>query len=347
MNLALPIKEKLSLKSYNTFNFDAIGEQVAFIQNNGHLISIIKKAKQANWPLLILGGGSNVILKSKITGLVIIMRNSQIEVVRDDNNCAYVEAESGVIWDDFVKYTLSQGYYGLENLSLIPGTIGASPIQNIGAYGVEVKDFIHELTALEINTMEFIKFKGSECKFGYRDSIFKSELKGQYIISAVTFKLSKIPQIKINNKNLQKMLDEHNSTEVTPDLIRNCVIKLRGERLPDVSELGNVGSFYVNPVISQDKLAEILTTYPDIVYYPQENNQVKISAGNLISKCGLAGFKNLDKGVGIYKNNPLVLINYGTGTAADILELSIMIIDRVFEKFGIQLKMEPTIYGGP
>lgn len=336
--------KNLSLKPYNSFRFDVSASRVVFVDRIEQLTKILGILDFNTLPPIVLGGGSNVLLKSNIDGLVIVMKTNGVRIIQRTKTHTFIQVESGFGWDQFVKYALSQKLYGLENLSLIPGTVGASPIQNIGAYGVEIKDFLYELDAIKIVNNKKETFTNYDCKFGYRDSVFKNELKDKYIISSVTFKLSNTPQINLSDRKLLESIGDQ-YRQITPEILRKHVIKIRSARLPDIEKVGNAGSFYLNSIVSKETFNQIHANYPDVIFYPIDNGSIKISAGWMIERCGFRGFKNLCKGVGVYDKNPLVLVNYGTGSGNNIIELSNQIIESVRDKFDINLVIEPTIYG--
>lgn len=336
------IKQPFNLKKYNTFGFSVQSLSGAVISSANQLIEAIGAAQMNQTPMIIIGRGSNIVLKNNLPGLALIIRIPGIEVLADHPDHVYIRVGAGVEWDELVQYSLNQGWYGLENLSIIPGTVGACPIQNVGAYGVEIKDFFHELTALEINTLQEKILHHSDCNFQYRDSIFKNEYKDKYIIMSVTFKLSKNPKINLVDINLRKELEHIPSHEISPEKVRSAVIAIRTRRLPDVNDIGSAGSFFMNPIIEENLFTKIFSQHEDLLFTPLDQNRFKISAGWLIKKCGWQGYK--EEGVGIYEHNPLILINHGGGTGEQLLALSEKIEHSVFTTFGIKLKMEPRLY---
>ena len=336
------IKRPFDLKAYNTFGFSVKSMAGAVISSVNQLVETIESAQLNQLPIIIIGGGSNIVLKNNLPGLALIIKIPGVEIIEDHAEHVYIRVGAGVVWDELVQYSLNQGWYGLENLSIIPGTVGACPIQNVGAYGVEIKDFFHELTALDINTLQEKILTNNDCFFQYRDSIFKNEYKDKYVITSVTFKLSKNPQINLTDLNLRKELGHLSYDEISPESVRSAVIAIRNRRLPKVENIGNAGSFFMNPVVEERLFSNIFSQHEDLLFTPLDQNRFKISAGWLIDKCGWKGYRN--NGVGVYEKNPLVLINHGGGTGAQLLALSEKIEHSVLTTFGIKLKMEPRLY---
>lgn len=336
------ITQPFDLKTFNTFGFAANAKAGALISSMPELHAALDYAKTNQIPLLTIGGGSNIILKTPLPTLALIIRIPGIEFIGEQDEQVFIRVGAGVEWDELVKWSLEQQYYGLENLSIIPGTVGACPIQNVGAYGVEIKDFFHELTALEISSLKEKTFTKEDCCFKYRDSIFKNEYRDQFIITSVTFKLHKKPHLNLIDRNLQKELSHIPEHEITPMHVRNAVIAIRTRRLPDVKMIGNAGSFFMNPIIHADLFHQIYAQYPEVLFTELQDHQYKISAGWLIERCGWKGFQ--DKAVGVFEINPLVLVNRGGGTAKELLALSEKIINSVYQTFGVELKMEPRLY---
>jgi UDP-N-acetylmuramate dehydrogenase len=336
------IKQPFDLKNFNTFGFAAQSQAGALISSLEELYTAINFAKSKQLPLLTIGGGSNIVLKENLPRLVLIIRIPGVELLKDEQDHVLIRVGAGVEWDDLVQYSLNQKWYGLENLSIIPGTVGACPIQNVGAYGVEIKDFFHELSAFEIDTLQEKVLSKDDCRFSYRDSIFKNAYRDRFIITSVTFKLSKKPKINLIDRNLRKELNHLAEHEITPEHVRKAVITIRTRRLPDVKYIGNAGSFFMNPIIDETLFYDVYTRYPDLLFTELDDKQYKVSAGWLIERCGWKGFQ--DKAVGVFDINPLVLVNRGGGTASELLALSDKIIQSVYETFGISLKMEPRLY---
>ena len=333
----MKIQQNISLKQYNTFGIDATAKRFVVVNSLQDLKSLISTEKD----IFLLGGGSNMLLTSDIKKLVVHLNLKGVIVNDTDKNVVYVTSEAGENWHEFVLWCISQNYGGLENLSLIPGNVGTSPIQNIGAYGVEIKDTFHQLEALEIETGKIKIFKNKDCNFGYRDSVFKNELKGKYIIVNLTFKLTK-DNHKINTSyGAIKELLQNKETPTIKD-ISNAIISIRQSKLPDPKEIGNSGSFFKNPVIPSNLFETIQEKYPTIPHYVISKNEVKIPAGWLIEQCGFKGKRFGDTGV--HTKQALVLVNYNNATGKEIYSLAQKIQEKVKEIFNIELAIEVTIF---
>lgn len=291
--------------------------------------------------LLVLGGGSNVLLTKDFDGMVICVRMLGIEKLHEDDEHVWVKAMAGEVWHNFVLWCIQKGYGGVENLSLIPGCVGAAPMQNIGAYGVEIKDTFDSLEAMDIETAEFKTFTKAACKFGYRESVFKNEVKGKYIISSVTFRLTKQPVLNMSYGAIQQTLQKHGITDPSIKDVSNAVIEIRSSKLPDPKKLGNSGSFFKNPEIPSSQFDQLKQTYPEMVGYPAPNNQIKVAAGWLIEQCGWKG--KVVGHTGSHKDQALVLVNYGGATGDEIWQLALAIQQSVKDKFGIDIIPEVNI----
>jgi len=287
-----------------------------------------------------LGGGSNMLLLNNFDGLVIRMNIRGIEH-RISHNDVFIEAGAGEVWNDLVNFCVIRGYAGLENLSLIPGSVGASPIQNIGAYGVELKDVFRSCNAFELSTGEFRTFSKEDCRFGYRESVFKGELKEQYIIVSVKFQLSLTPQFNLKYGAIEQELVSRHITSPTIKDVSQVVSHIRVSKLPDPSTIGNAGSFFKNPVISEDIFKSLQIKFPEIVHYPAGDSKIKLAAGWLIEQCGWKG--KVAGHTGTWKNQALVLVNHGGATGAEVYAFSSQIIDSVYAKFGVSLQREVNI----
>ncbi len=335
------ILQNISLKSYNTFGIDVSAQY--FIEANSiadiQEILTTQEFKQ-NTPL-ILGGGSNVLLTKNFEGLVVKNNLKGIEVVKEDEQYVFVKAAAGEVWHELVMWCIQHQYAGLENLSLIPGCVGASPMQNIGAYGVEIKDTFYELEALEISTGEIKTFSKNDCEFGYRESVFKRQLKNQYIILSVTFCLSKIPKFHIEYGAIKQELDKLKVSALSIQAISQAIINIRSSKLPNPKDIGNAGSFFKNPEVTAHVFQKIKSNYPQLVAYPLDNGNYKLAAGWLIEQAGLKGYRNQDAGV--HALQALVLVNYGNATGSDIYNLSTYVMETVKQKFSIQLEREVNI----
>lgn len=334
----MKIKNNHSLKKYNSFGIDINSRYFAMIKNDADIDELLAWRKQSDQELLLVGGGSNMLFKNDFQGLTAIIETKGIEIVREDNEYTYVKATAGEIWHQFVRWTVESGYAGLENLSLIPGTVGAAPMQNIGAYGVELADCFDELEAVELATGNIKTFNKQACQFDYRDSYFKSTAFGEYLIKNITVKLSKNPQWKINYAGLKNSLA---GQELNALNISDAVIALRQSKLPDPAIIGNAGSFFKNPIISQAQWENIKQSHPTLSGYLQKNGDIKISAAWLIDQCGWKGKQQGDAGV--YKKHALVLVNYGDASGEDVWSLAENIITSVNKRFGIRLEAEPRL----
>jgi UDP-N-acetylmuramate dehydrogenase len=338
----LQIQENVSLKNFNTFGIDANARYFAEIAHADELAELFADAQWLQTPRLVLGGGSNMLMVNDFDGLVIRLNIRGIEhrISHDD---VFVEAGAGEVWNDLVNYCVDHGYAGMENLSLIPGSVGASPIQNIGAYGVELKDVFESCQAFEIATGNIKTFTKADCKFGYRESVFKSELAGQYIIVSVKFHLSLTPHFNLKYGAIEQELAARGITQPTLKDVSQVVSHIRVSKLPDPSTIGNAGSFFKNPVISAAEFQPVIAQFPDVVNYPAGEGQVKLAAGWLIEQCGWKG-KTVGN-TGTWKNQALVLVNHGGATGEEVYSFSSQIIDSVYTKFGVTLQREVNIIG--
>ncbi|MTI30328.1 UDP-N-acetylmuramate dehydrogenase [Xanthovirga aplysinae] len=337
----MEILRNTSLKPFNTFGIDVKAKFFCSVTSIQELKDALNNPLFIDLPKLILGGGSNVLFTKPFEGLVIKLELKGKEVIKEDENHAWIKVGAGENWHNFVLHTISSGYSGLENLSLIPGTVGAAPLQNIGAYGVEVKESIEHLEAFNIKEQQIQVFQNQECQFGYRHSIFKNELRGQFIILNVTFKLNKKPDFKISYGAIKETLNEMKIDTLSPKVVSEAVIKIRQSKLPDPNQIGNAGSFFKNPYISIHELKILQKNYPNIPFYPQSNETVKIPAGWLIEKSGWKG-KNLGN-AGVHEKQALVLVNRGNAQGNEIKMLAEEIQSSVEEKFGIKIHPEVNI----
>lgn len=336
----LQIHENFSLKNLNTFGVEAFSRWYTEINTEQDLVMLFEDEKWKSVDKLILGGGSNMLFTRDFEGLVIKMNIRGI-VHKEMGNDIFVQAGGGEVWHDVVMYSVNRNYAGLENLSLIPGSVGASPIQNIGAYGVELKDVFYSCSAFEIKTGKMKVFSKEECKFGYRDSIFKTELKGQYIITEVIYKLSLTPSFNTSYGAIEQELQKRNISNPTIKDISEVVSLIRVSKLPDPSTIGNAGSFFKNPVISFTEFRQLQSTFPDIVHFLLIDGNVKLAAGWLIEQCGWKG--KVVGHTGTWKNQALVLVNHGGATGNEVYLLSDAIIKSVNERFKILLEREVNI----
>lgn len=335
----MEIKEFLSLKEYNSFNIDVKSVYSFFSYNEKDLIDFLKSGIAQDNKYYILGGGSNVLFTENYEGTIIFMRNKGIDLLDDDNDFVQLKVQAGELWDDFVNYCVTNNYGGVENLSLIPGTVGAAPVQNIGAYGIEVKDVIHEVEVLNRNTLKKEVFSNEKCNFKYRSSIFKQYFKNKYIILNVTFKLQKKHKLNIEYGAIKEVLK--NKENITISDVRNAVIEIRESKLPDYKTFPNAGSFFKNPIVSEFKFNKLKEKYPKLVSYVLEDGTYKLAAGQLIDMANWKGKRK--NGVGVHDKQALVIVNYNNATGKDILNFSKIIQQSVFEKFGVDIEREVTI----
>jgi UDP-N-acetylmuramate dehydrogenase len=326
-------------KISNTFGIDVWADEVIQILQDADLQDFLLSEK-AQKPFLVLGEGANVLFTKDFKGTVLKMETKGIEVASEDDNQVVVRAKAGENWDDFVRYTLSKGYFGLENLALIPGKVGSCPIQNIGAYGREVKDFITKVYAMSVKDAHVRTFSNADCAFGYRSSVFKQALKGQYVITTVEFSLSKKANLSINYADLQQQLASKST--ISAQDVYDAVAAVRNAKLPDYKTLGNAGSFFKNPLVSITDFEKIKQKYNNLTVYPVDNETVKLAAGQLIDLLGWKG-KRIGN-AGVHPQQALVLVNYGNANGLEILHLAQEIQKDVYANFGINLEMEVNIY---
>jgi UDP-N-acetylmuramate dehydrogenase len=336
----MKVLENISFKDFTTFRTGGTARWFFCVQSVEEVRSAILFAKEKKLPFFILGGGSNVLVSDDgYFGVVIQMKIMGMRFEEKENGLVSVTAGAGEDWDGFVGETVSRGLVGLENLSLIPGTVGAAPVQNIGAYGREVKDIIFEVEIFDTETFEIKKIPNKACGFGYRDSFFKSEEGKENIILNVSFDLKKNGELKMEYKDVQEYFSKNNISSVGVVDVRKAVIAIRKEKLPDVNKYGTAGSFFKNPILSQERIEEMLRIYPDMPVYSAGINTKKVPAGWLLDRvCGLRGFQR--GGVGTYKNQALVIVNHGNATTKDILEFAQSLQDEVKNKTGIILEPE-------
>jgi len=338
----LQIQENVSLKNFNTFGIDVFAKYFVEISHADELRELFSDPQWLQNERLVLGGGSNMLFKKDFDGLVIRMNIRGIDH-RISHNEVVVVAGAGEVWNDLVNYCVAHEYAGLENLSLIPGSVGASPIQNIGAYGVELQDVFLTCNAFEIASGTFKTFTKEDCRFGYRDSVFKAEIKGQYIIVSVKFHLSLVPDTKLHYGAIKDELAKREITSPTIKDVSEVVSHIRVSKLPDPSTIGNAGSFFKNPVIPIDEFKAIQSYFPEIVNYPAGDGEIKLAAGWMIEQCGWKG--KVVGNTGTWKNQALVLVNHGGATGEEVYSLSSQIIDSVYSKFGVTLEREVNIIG--
>jgi len=332
------IVNNISLKSLNTFGIDVYAKQFATFKSLDDLNMLFGSG---NPQPLILGGGSNILFTKNVDGLVLKNEIAGIEKVKEDDEHIYVKAGAGENWHRFVLYCLEHNYAGIENLALIPGNVGASPMQNIGAYGVEIKDVFHSLEAFDMEEKKLLLFDKSGCSFGYRESVFKNKYKGRFIITSVTYKLSKKPVFNTSYGAIETELEKMKVETLSIQAIANAVINIRSSKLPDPKVIGNAGSFFKNPEVENTHFEKLKIEFPNIVGYKLENGHVKLAAGWLIEQCGWKGYRKGD--AGCHEKQALVLVNYADATGEEIFELSTEIIRSVFNKFNVFLEREVNI----
>ena len=334
----MDIIEQVSLKPYNTFGVASIAQYFAEIESKKDIDELIAWHQQHDLGYLLVGGGSNLLFKNDYQGLVAHIQLKGKAVIATDSDASYVRAGAGESWHKFVRWTINQGLAGLENLSLIPGTVGAAPIQNIGAYGIELVDRLHSVEAVDLETGKSREFDVAECQLGYRDSYFKSVGLGRYLITAVTFRLPHKPEWKVAYAGVKDKLE---GKALSSRLISDTIIAIRQSKLPDPAVIGNAGSFFKNPIMSESAWQVLKDKHADLPGYPQDNQRVKISAAWLIDQCGWKGKKQ--GSAGVYDKHALVLVNHGDATGADLWEVAESVIASVEDKFALTLVPEPRV----
>lgn len=339
--MSLQVQSGVSLKPFNSFGVDVQARLFAEAHSDAEVREALAYAASNAVPLLVIGGGSNLLLTADIQALVLRMATRGIRVLSDDGSQVVIEAEAGEPWHPFVQHTLAQGLAGLENLSLIPGTVGAAPMQNIGAYGVEIKDVFAGLTALDRQTGELRDFSLEECNFAYRDSLFKQQ-PGRWLILRVRFTLNRTAHLHLEYGPVRQRLTEQGIDHPTPTDVSQAICSIRSEKLPDPAVLGNAGSFFKNPLVPAALVTRLKLEYPDLVAYAQPGGQMKLAAGWLIEKAGWKGFREADAGV--HKLQALVLVNYGGATGLQLLDLAQRIQKDISQRFSVELEMEPNRY---
>jgi UDP-N-acetylmuramate dehydrogenase len=337
------------LKAHNTFGFDVRAQFACRIEREAQLMAAVRDPRALGLPRLVLGGGSNVVLTADFAGLVLLVALRGRQVVREDDDAWYVEAAGGEPWHEFVAWTLSQAMPGLENLALIPGTVGAAPIQNIGAYGLEMCERFVSLRAVELATGEVVELDAQACRFGYRDSFFKREGRDRFVITSVTFRLPKVWQPRAGYADLARALSANDpaglsagsdNAQPTAQAIFDAVVSVRRAKLPDPLELGNAGSFFKNPVVDAAQFDALKLREPEVVSYPQPDGRVKLAAGWLIDRCGWKG--RAMGAAAVHERQALVLVNRGGASGAEVLALAKAVQRDVLERFGVELEAEPV-----
>ena len=339
--MSLILQEAVSLKPFNTFGVEVQARWFAEARTDDEVRTALAEAERRGISLLPVGGGSNLLLTADVDALVLRMASRGLRILEDDGERVVVEAEAGEPWHPFVQWSLAQGLCGLENLSLIPGTVGAAPMQNIGAYGVEIKDVFVGLTALDRQTGELREFALEECAFAYRDSLFKQQ-PGRWLILRVRFALSRKMALHLDYGPVRQRLQAEGIEVPSAADVSRAICAIRSEKLPDPAVLGNAGSFFKNPLVPVEQAERIRAEHPDLVSYPAGEGQVKLAAGWLIERAGWKGFRDGDAGV--HRLQALVLVNYGSATGAQLLALARRIQADILARFGIELEIEPNIF---
>ena len=334
------IKTNFDLTKFNTFGISVYAKFFTEVNKEEELIKIFNSEIFKNNQNFFLGGGSNVLFTKDFPGIIILNKLKGIEILEENENEVLIKSMSGEMWHDLVTFTVDHGYWGIENLAFIPGTVGAAPMQNIGAYGVELKDTLQKIETIEVLTGEKKIFENKECYFGYRDSIFKNKFKNKYFITAVILKLNKKPNPKLEYKILAEFLEKNKIGINDPKNISKAVTEIRKSKLPDPKIIGNAGSFFKNAFLSKDKLNELLRLYADIPFFEEDEN-IKIPTAWLIEKSGWKGYRKGN--VGVHDKQALVLINLGGASGEDIKNLAEKIMSSVFTKFGIMLNLEVNL----
>jgi UDP-N-acetylmuramate dehydrogenase len=337
------IQENISLKKLNTFGINVLAKYFASFNTVDQIKELLefKQLPVAHCPLLVLGGGSNILFTKNFDGLVLKNELRDIEKIKEDNDYVYIKAAAGENWHQFVLHCIDNNWAGVENLSLIPGNVGAAPMQNIGAYGVEIKDVFESLEAFDMHEKKIVQFSIRDCAFDYRESVFKKKYKNQFIITSVSFRLSKQPRFHTSYGAIEQELEKMGVTQLSIKAIADAVINIRSSKLPDPAVMGNAGSFFKNPEVAQATFDDLHSKFPGITGYPLNNGCVKLAAGWLIEQCGWKGFREGD--AGCHSKQALVLVNYSNATGKDIYSLSEKIIVSVKEKFEIALEREVNI----
>ena len=333
------MKTNVSLRPYNSFGFDAVAKQFAEINAISDLQALIQSGALQRQKTLILSGGNNILFQNEVfDGIVVYINTKGIEILREDGNDVVVHAQAGEDWPDFVRFCVGKGWHGVENLAHIPGKVGAAPVQNIGAYGMELKDSFLQCEAMDLSTGESKVFTKEECRFGYRESVFKGELKGRYVITSVDFLLKKSAPLHLEYGNITTYLEQNGIESPTLQQLHDAICAIRDAKLPDVKQIGSAGSFFKNPVIERTQFEALKKDYPTMPHYDEPNGMVKVPAGWLIEQAGWKGWR--DEHVGVYDKQALVLVHYGGGKGHDIVELAHRIQGSVEEKFGIRISPE-------
>jgi UDP-N-acetylmuramate dehydrogenase len=340
---AMIIQRDKALRHFNTLGLQSHARAFATVSSDEDLLAALEWVRAQQMPVLPMGEGSNVVLSERIDALVLRQQTKGIDVLQTNKHKVTLRVAAGESWHGLVQWTLLQGLYGLQNLALIPGTVGAAPIQNIGAYGVELESALVRVHAMRIADTSRLILDKESCEFAYRDSIFKRELMDQVVITAVDLMLSLTPDIDIRYPALQRYFNEHSHLAPTPESVYEAVVNIRRERLPDPAIEPNAGSFFKNPVVQREQARILAELSPQLPQFPQPDDSVKLSAAWMIEHCGWKGYRRDE--VGVHPHHALVLVNYGSNSAARLLSLAADIADSVYQTFGVQLEREPRLYG--
>ena len=336
------ILENAQLKDLNSFGLDVTAKQLCIYHLPDDIRNLIEQnGGLADKRILIIGGGCNLVFVNNFDGLVIHPANAYIDIITETDDHCFVKAGAGTVWDELVAWAVERNLGGLENLSLIPGTVGASPVQNIGAYGCEAKDIIESVNVVSLTDGSLSTLSNTDCRFGYRDSAFKHELKDRYLVDSVVYRLSKKPQFVTHYGSLSGEIEKLGGPSLRT--IRQAVINIRNSKLPDPKVMGNVGSFFKNPTVSAEEAQRLLAQWPDMVTYPAAEGRTKIAAGWLIDRCGLKGYTNATRTAGVHTQQALVLVNLGGATGSDIMDVARHVQQSVADKFGISIEPEAII----
>lgn len=345
------MKTNVNLKTHNSFGFDAVAKEFVEINNANELQTLIRRGQLNSKEVLVLSGGNNILFTKEVfDGIVVFMNNKGIKRIVDEEDHAIFRVQAGEDWPDFVRQMVAKGLHGVENLANIPGKVGAAPVQNIGAYGMELKDSFVQCEAINLESGEKRVFTKEECRFGYRDSVFKNALKGQFVITSVDFLLQKQAELKLEYGNIKAYLEQNGIENPTLQQLHDAICAIRDAKLPDVKHIGNAGSFFKNPVISAEQFEALQRQHPDIPHYPDAEGMVKVPAGWLIEHSGPSSGSGTTKTeswkgwhndhVGVYEKQALVLVHYGGGTGVDIVDLAKRIQDSVEAQFGVRISPE-------
>lgn len=331
------------LQPYNTLRLGAQADALVQVTSEGELAQACSWALERELPVVPLGEGSNIVLAGDVEALIVLQQSRGIEILSDDPEQVSLRVAAGENWHQLVHWTLQQGLYGLENLALIPGSAGAAPVQNIGAYGVELCSFVESVHALAVSSGERVSLSRAECDFGYRDSAFKKGLRDQLVITALDLRLSRTPRVRAHYPALAAFFERADITQPTPQQVFDTVVSIRRSKLPDPALEPNAGSFFKNPVVDQEHAGELSATFPELPQYPQTDGTVKLPAAWLIEFCGWKGYREDD--IGVHPEHALVMVNYGNDSGARLLSLASEIATTVADTFGIALVIEPRVYG--